>query len=134
MTEVLAGQVRDWIGRAADRLDPQERGLAYAGGADRDAGQKGRQDLAARLREAWDARQESAEAAPGQASEPDYARSLAERLREAARRMDPEALAERADRLQQEREAEERQRVQEVERLKEQEQERVRDRGMDYGL
>ena len=138
---VLAGQVRDWIGRAADRLDPQERGLAYAGGADRDAGREGWRDLAARLREAWDARQESAEAAPSQTPEPDYARSLAERLREATRRMDPQALADRADRLQQGRVAEERQRMQEAERLKEQERvreqesrSRHRDRGMDHGM
>ena len=41
VAEVLAGQVRDWIGRAVDRLGPltQEgaaQGLAYAGAADRD--------------------------------------------------------------------------------------------------
>ena len=143
VAEVLAGQVRDWIGRAVDRLGP-EQGLAYAGAAVRDS-QEGRQDLAVRLREAWKARQSrtgsEAMAAPGQIPEPNSARSLAERLREAAQGIDREALAERAAELQQGREAEERQRVQEVERLKEQERQREqerearhRDRGMDHGM
>ncbi len=149
VAEVLAGQVRDWIGRAVDRLGPPAQGLAYVGAADRDAGQgdgrEGGQDLAARLRAAWDARQSRPEvevgAAPGQAQEPESARSLAERLREAAQGIDRGALAERAANLQQGREAEERQRVQEVECLKEQErireqerEERHRDRGMDHGM
>ena len=94
VAEVLAGQVRDWIGRAVDRLGPltQEgaaQGLAYAGAADRD-GREGRQDLAARLREAWEARQSRTAsdtvAAPGQSPEPESARSLAERLRRQRRR------------------------------------------------
>ena len=149
VAEVLAGQVRDWIGRAVDRLGPPAQGLAYAGAAYRDAGRgdsrEGVQDLAARLRAAWDARQSRPEveagAAPGQAQEPESARSLAERLREAAQGIDRGALAERAVELQQGREAEERQRVQEVERLKEQErireqecEARHRDRGMDHGM
>ena len=149
VAEVLAGQVRDWIGRAVDRLGPPAQGLAYVGAADRDAGQgdgrEGGQDLAARLRAAWDARQSRPEveagAAPGQAQEPESARSLAERLRAAAQGIDRGALAERAANLQQGREAEERQRVQEVECLKEQErireqerEERHRDRGMDHGM
>jgi hypothetical protein len=150
VAEVLAGHVRDWIGRAVDRLGPLMRegpaqGLAYAGGADRDAGRgDGRevgQDLAARLRAAWEARQSRPEveagAAPSQAQEPESARSLAERLREAAQGIDRSALAERAAELQQGREAEERQRVQEAERLKEQErlqkrEERDRDRGLTH--
>ena len=150
VAEVLAGQVRDWIGRAVDRLGPltQEgatQGLAYAGAADRDAGRERGQDLAARLREAWEARQSrsasDAVAAPGQTPEPESARSLAERLRAAAQGIDRGALAERAAELQQGREAEERQRVQEAERLKEQERQREqerearhRDRGMDHGM
>ena len=133
VAEVLAGQVRDWIGRAVDRLGPPAQGLVYAGAADRD-GREGRQDLAARLREAWEARQSrtlsDAVAAPGQIPEPESARSLAERLREAAQGIDRGTLAEAAARLQESREAEERQRVQEAERLKEQErqQERLRER------
>lgn len=148
VAEVLAGQVRDWIGRAVDRLGPltQEvaaQGLAYAGATDRD-GREGRQDLAARLREAWEARQSrtasDAVAAPGQTPEPESARSLAERLREAAQGIDGGTLAEAAARLQESREAEERQRVQEAERLKEQERQqeqerksRHHDRGIDHG-
>ena len=144
VAEVLAGQVRDWIGRTVDRLGPSVQGLAYAGAADRD-GREGGQDLAARLREAWEARQSrtvsEAGAAPGQAPEPETARSLAERLREAAQGIDRGTLAEAAARLQEGREAEERQREQEAERLKEQERQqereraaRSRDRGMDYGM
>ena len=133
VAEVLAGQVRDWIGRAVDRLGPPAQGLVYAGAADRD-GREGRQDLAARLREAWEARQSrpasDTVAALGQTPEPDSARSLAARLREAAQGIDRGTLAEAAARLQGSREAEERQRVQEAERLKEQErqQERLRER------
>jgi hypothetical protein len=133
VAEVLAGQVRDWIGWAVDRLGPPAQGLAYAGAADRD-GREGRQDLAARLREAWEARQSRTAsdtvAAPGQTPEPESARSLAERLREAAQGIDRGTLAEAAARLQEGREAEERHRVQEAERLKEQErqQERLRER------
>ena len=149
VAEVLAGHVRDWIGRAVDRLGPPAQGLAYAGAADRDAGRgDGRergQDLAARLREAWEARQSRPEveamAAPGQPPEPESARSLAERLREAAQGIDRGTLAEAAARLQENREAEERQQMQEAERLKEQErvQERLRerearDRDRDSGL
>lgn len=123
---VLAGQVRDWIERAADRLGPAP-GLAYAeGGA----------DPAARLREAWEARQNSARAeavaAPGQAPEPESTLSLAKRLREAAQGIDRNAMAEAVARLQRTREADERQRMQEAERLKEQE--RHRDDGWDHGL
>ncbi len=133
VAEVLAGQVRDWIGRAVDRFGPPAQGLAYAGAADRD-GREGRQDLAARLREAWEARQSRTAsdtvATPGQTPELKSVRSLAERLREAAQGIDRETLAEAAARLQESREAEERQRVQEAERLKEQErqQERLRER------
>lgn len=51
VAEVLAGQVRDWIGRAVDRLGPPAQGLAYAGAADQD-GWEERPDLASRLRQA----------------------------------------------------------------------------------
>ena len=130
VAERLSGQVRDWIGRAADRLAPPAQGLVHAGAPERGAGMDGGQDLAARLREAWEARQSrtGAEAidTPGQAPEPESARSLAERLREAAQGIDREALADVAVRLREGREAEERQRAQEAERLKEQE--RLRER------
>ncbi|WP_299476191.1 MobQ family relaxase [uncultured Paracoccus sp.] len=134
VAEVLASQVRDWIGRAVDRLGPPAQGLAYADAADWN-GRKGGQDLAERLREAWEARQSRTASdtvvAPGQTPEPESARSsLAERLREAAQGIDRGTLAEAAARLQEGREAEERQRLQEVERLKEQDrqQERLRER------
>src|SRR5690606_3359273 len=95
VAEVLAGQVRDWIGRAVDRRGAKQ-GLAYAGAADRD-GREG-QDLAAWLREAWEARQSRTAsdtvAAPGQAPETESSRSLAERLREAAQGIDRGTLAE----------------------------------------
>lgn len=144
VAEVLAGQVRDWIGRAVDRLGPQAQGLTYAGAADRES-REGRQDLAARLREAWEARQSrpasDTVAAPGQTPEPDSARSLAARLREAAQGIDRGTLAEAAARLQESREAEERLRVQEAERLKEQERQQellrereARDHDRDGGL
>ncbi|SDM01803.1 hypothetical protein, partial [Paracoccus chinensis] len=130
-----------------DRLGPltqdgAAQGLAYAGAVDRD-GREGRQDLATRLREAWEARQSRTAsdtvAASGQTPEPESARSLAERLREAAQGIDRGTLAEAAARLQESREAEKRQRVQEAERLKEQErlrerETRHRDRGMDHGM
>lgn len=144
VAEVLAGQVRDWIGRAVDRLGPPAQGLAYAGAADRD-GREGRQDLAARLREAWEARQSrtasDAVAAPGQTPEPESARSMAERLREAAQGIDRGTLAEAAAWLRESREAEERARMQEAERLKEQERQQellrereARDHDRDGGL
>ena len=137
VAEVLAGQVRDWIGRAVDRLGPltqEGRRRVWPMPALRIGMAGRRQDLAARLREAWEARQSRTAsdtvAAPGQSPEPESARSLAERLREAAQEIDRGTLAEAAARLQESREAEERQRVQEAERLKEQErqQERLRER------
>jgi hypothetical protein len=91
----------------------------------------GGQDLAARLREAWEARQSrtGAEAVdrPSQTPEPESARSLAERLREVAQGIDREALADVAAQLRADREGEAQRRVQEAERLKEQERQRQRD-------
>ena len=125
VAQELAYRARSWLERAAERLSP-ERGLSHAGGAGRSDSSNDRQDLAARMRAAWEARQGQREDQPdrGQALEP--ARSLAERMREAARGIDREALAGRAASLQQDRQVEERQRVQEAERLKEQE--RLRER------
>ena len=138
VAERLSGQVRDWLERVAERLAP-ERGLAHA--VDRGDSASDRQDLAARMRAAWEARQSRGEARSDRDAALEPARSLAERLREAARGIDHEALTGRASALQQGREAEERQRVQEAERLKEQERQRElerearhRDRGIDHGL
>lgn len=138
VAERLSGQVLAWLERAAERLVP-ERGLAHA--VDRGDSANDRQDLAARMRTAWEARQSRSEASSDRDAAREPARSLAERLREAAQGIDREALTGRASALQQGREAEERQRVQEAERLKEQERQRElerearhRDRGMDHGL
>ena len=84
--------------------------------------------MAAQLRAAYEARQERGEPELGQGRAPESARSLAERLREAARTIDPVAVAERVASLQQERLAEKRQRVQEAERVREQERVRERER------
>lgn len=137
VAEDLTGHVRDWIGRTADRLR-QNQGLAYAG-----AEQGDRRDLAARMREAWAERQKRNETNAALEREPvtGPTPSLADRLREAAKGVDREAMAERAAELQYGRQTEERQRVQEAERLKEQERQREqerealhRDRGMDLGM
>ena len=112
------------------------RGADQGAAHPREAG--GAQDLAARLRVSWEARQgrdERDEAPPakaaGNVAEPETALSLADRLRAAAQGIDPAALAEAAAPLQRIREAEERQRAQEAERLKEQEklQEQQRNEG-----
>ena len=78
---------------------------------------------------------------PRRPPEPDSARSLAERLREAAEGIDRGTLANAAARLQDGREAEERQRAEAAERLKAQERlreeeraARHRDSGMDHGM
>lgn len=139
VAQELADRARSWLERAAERLSP-ERGLSHAEGAGRSDSGNDRQDLAARMRAAWEARQGQRGDRPerDQASEP--ARNLAERMREAARGIDREALAERAAELQQGRQAEERQQVKdeglsELERLREQKHEaRYHDRGDDYGL
>ncbi|MDQ1902847.1 MobQ family relaxase [Paracoccus sp. WLY502] len=138
VAERLSGQVREWLGRTVERLAPGHE-LAHAGGgqrreqqrelSSRDSDQNAAQDLAARLRAAREARQERSEPELGhQSRAPESARSLAERLREAARSIDSVAAAERAASLQQERLAEERQRVQEAERVREQERVRERER------
>lgn len=133
VAEALAGHVRGWIGRAADRLRPSQD-LAYASGE-----QGSGRDLAARMREAWADRQRRTEtnAALGREPETGPSLSLADRLREAAKGIDREAMAERAAELQQGRQAEERQQVQEAERLKEQERLReweARDNARDSGI
>ena len=119
VAQELADRARSWLERAAERLAP-ERGLSHAGGAGRSDSSNDRQDLAARMRAAWEARQGRREDQPDRDQALEPARSLAERMREAARGIDREALAGRAASLQQDRQVEEHQRVQEAERLKEQ--------------
>ena len=156
VAERLSGQVREWLGRTVERLAPGHE-LAYSGpdrGAVRDEGQDlasarhGRRqtpehtrdsgsDLAAQLRAAWEARQDRPSADHSPTREPESARSLAERLREAAQSIDLNAAAERAASLQQERLAKEQQReaehVREQERVRERER-RGHDRGWDHEL
>lgn len=99
VAERLSGQVRDWLGRAMDRLAPPEQGLAFASGAE--APDHGRApDLSTRLREALSARQASRDAGQDRRPEPEHPQSLADRLREAAQGIDREKLAETAARLQ----------------------------------
>ena len=125
VAQELAGKTRAWLERAAERFAP-ERGLSHAGGISSGDSANERQDLATRLRAAWEARQGRSEDRPDRDQALEPARSLAERMRKAAQGIDREALAGRAAELQQDRQAEERQRVQETERLKEQE--RLRER------
>ena len=147
IAQELSGQVRDWLGRTVERLAPGHE-LAHVGGgqrreqwelAGRGSNHSAAQDMAARLRAAHEAQQERGEPELGEGRVPESARGLAERLREAARSINPAAAAERAASLQQERLAEERQRALEVERVKEQERVRERerrghDREWDHGL
>ena len=145
MAQELAGHVRDWLDRAAervmDRLGPDQAELALAGGRD---DQDSQPDLATRLREAWADRQARQEARETDGPEREAPEDLAARLRAAAAGMDRDELADRAAALREGREAEGRQQAQEVAREREltrqQEIEReahsraTRDRGLDYGL
>ena len=139
----LAGHVRDWLDRAADRvldrLGPEQSELALAGGRE---GRDQEPDLATRLREAWDARKEGREQHEAETSEREAPDDLASRLRAAAAGIDREAFSDRVSTLREGREADEQHVAQEQERQRtkelEQEQEREvharRDRGHDYGL
>jgi len=133
----LAGHVRDWLDRAADRvldrLGPEQSELALAGGRE---GREQEPDLATRLREAWDARKEGRERHEAETSEREAPDDLASRLRAAATGIDREAFGDRVSALREGREADERQA--ELDAAREREQEREvharRDRGHDYGL
>lgn len=148
MAQELAGQVRDWLDRAAervmDRFGSGQSELALAGGRD---GREQEPDLATRLRDAWEARQGQEKGQALDASErdaPQAPQDLAARLREAAEGVDRDALADRAAALRDGREAEERAvaqeaaREQELVRQQEIEKEREsiakRDRGYEIDL
>jgi len=120
VAQELAEQVRDWVERAAERarefLSPSEPELAGSRGYDETSG-----DLADRLRDAWNARQEASvdrggggydrsDAGEGDEGDEDHedTRDLADRLREAARDIDHDAALERMQGLQREREDNER--------------------------
>jgi len=146
MVQELTGQVRDWLDRAADRvmdrLGSGQSELALAGGRD---GREEEPDLATRLRDAWEARQGREKEQHVDAPEREAPQSsqdpqdLAARLREAAKGVDREGLADRAAALREGREAEERavtqeaakeqERVKELERQQEIEWDGLRDRG-----
>ncbi|MFH4013403.1 MobA/MobL family protein, partial [Acinetobacter baumannii] len=139
----LAGHVRDWLDRAADRvldrLGPEQSELALAGERE---GREQEPDLATRLREAWEARKEGREQHEADASEREAPDDLAARLRAAATGIDREAFRDRVSALREGREAEEqhvaqeqeRQRTKELEQEREREVHARRDRGHDYGL
>lgn len=141
----LAGHVRDWLDRAADRvldrLGPEQSELALAGGRE---GREQEPDLATRLREAWDARKDGRERQEAETSEREAPDDLAARLRAAAAGIDRDALSERVSTLREGREADEqhiakeqeaeRQRTKELEQEQEREVHARRDRGHDYGL
>jgi type IV secretory pathway VirB10-like protein len=128
MAQELAGQVRDWLDRAAervlDRLGPEQSEMALAGGRD---GREEEPDLATRLREAWEAGQgrEEVQEADAPDRERETPQDLAGRLRAAAAGIDPGTLADRAAELREGREAEERQA--ELDASREQELERQRE-------
>ncbi|KAA0909471.1 MobA/MobL family protein [Aquicoccus porphyridii] len=137
----LAGQVRDWLDRAADRvldrLGPGQSELALAGGRD---GREQEPDLATRLREAWETRKEGRERQETETSEREAPDDLAARLRAAAAGIDRDALSDRVSTLRDGREADERHDAREQEHRKELEQEQEsevharRDRGHDHSL
>jgi hypothetical protein len=133
----LAGHVRDWLDRAADRvldrLGPEQSELALAGGRE---GRDQEPDLATRLREAWDARKEGREQHEAETSEREAPDDLAARLRAAAAGIDREAFSDRVSTLREGREADEQHVAQEQERqrTKELEQEQEREvHGVDSG-
>ncbi len=146
----LAGQVRDWLDRAAERvLGSGQAELALAGardGREQDSDRSDRHEFAARLREAWDAHQgrEEGQETPAPEPERETPEVFAARLREAAAGVDREGLTDRAAALREGREAGERQaeldaaRERELERQQEIEKERDsiadRDRGRGHGL
>ncbi len=145
MAQELAGQVRDWLDRAAervvDRFESGQSELALAGGRD---GREEEPNLATRLRDAWEARQGREKVHNVDTPEREAPQDLAARMREAAAGIDRDALADRAAALREGREAEERHAAQEVAREQELTREREiereadsiaeRDRGMGHGL
>ena len=142
MAQELAGQVRDWLDRAAervmDRLGSGQSELALAGGRD---GREEEPDFAARLKASWEAHQgrEKVQEGPTPEQEREAPQDFAARMREAAQGVDLDGLADRAAALRKGREAEERhtaqeaaqeqERVKELERQQEIERDGLRDRG-----
>ena len=107
MAQELAGQVRDWLDRATERVMDRLEPARFAGSGQSPQASQDPQDLAARLREA-------------------------------AKGIDPDALADRAAALREGREAEERAVAQEAareqERVKEREASSIADRDRGHGI
>ena len=117
IAQELAGHVRDWLDRTADRvldrLGGDQGALVLAGGPE---AQEPPADLAARLRGAWEARQQNA--VEHEAPERETSEGLAARLRGAFSGVDRDALSERLTAYRQEREADELRTAQEQQRQK----------------
>jgi ATP-dependent exoDNAse (exonuclease V) alpha subunit len=138
IAQELAGHVRDWLDRTADRvldrLSGDQGELALAGGPE---AQDKTADFAALLRGAWEAHRETPET---ETPEGETAEELADRLRGAFSGVDRDALSERLTVYRQEREADalrtaqEQQRQKDLEREQEQERHATRDRGHGHGL
>ena len=124
MAQELAGQVREWLDRAGervmDRLGSGQSEMALAGGRD---DREEELDLATRLRDAWEAQQGREKGQEDDAPEREAPQDFAARLRQAATGIDRDAFADRAAALRDGREADERHTAQEVAR----EQERVKE-------
>ena len=145
VAEELAGQVRGWIDRTAERMRGAE--LAPDGPGDREPP---KDDIAERLREllARSRGEDRGGAVSGRGSAPEpeaeredsEPRSLADRMREAAKGIDRDAASQAAERLTSMREGREAERQQkeqqerEVERQRQQEQERERSQSRDRGM
>ena len=148
VAEELAGQVRDWIDRTTERAVERLRSVGQERATEAGGIEERPADLVARMREVWRERQDRGQDVLDQGdrvesdreTETGEPRSLADRLREAAKGIDRDAAtvaAERVRTLREGREADRQQKEQEareVERQREQEQERSRrmDRGMDF--
>ena len=138
----LAGHVRDWLDRAADRvldrLGPELPETALAGRSGERDWDRERADLTARLREALGPGRDTGASAGDRGLErerdlepkPDREvpqEDLAARLRSAAKEIDQDALTRRAAALREAREAEERERAREAELAKQRELERQKE-------
>lgn len=126
VAQELAGFVRSWWERTADQFmdrGASERGLALAVG---DQGHDRPQDLASRLREAWEGRAARSEADAAPTAEREAPQDFADRLRAAAQGVSREDLAEQASALQQYRDIAQERTSAEKERTREQEQEQER--------
>lgn len=122
----LAGQVRDWLDRTADRvldrLGAERPEPALAGG--REDQDREQSDLATRLRQAWESRQGQDRPQEAVEREHEAPQDLAARLRAAAAGIDQQAFTGRAAELRESREVEERQQAREVELAQERERQR----------